>query len=102
MKIAGRENSIVYEIIQFEAPRRVVLRGENAGSVSVDEINVKPAHNGHGSVVTYRADVDLAGAFKIISPIFSLVFKRMGDQARDQMHDWLDEMAADDVAANRV
>jgi len=98
MKIAGRENSIVYEITDYEAPRRVVLRGENAGSVSIDTITVSPAQNGHGAIVEYRADVSLKGAFKLISPVFALFFKRMGDGARDAMHDWLDETAAADRA----
>ena len=99
MKIAGRENSIVYEVTEYEAPTRVVLRGENSGSVSIDEITVKPSQNGHGSVVNYRADVTLKGGFKVIAPIFGLVFNRMGDKARDAMHDWLEECAAGSRAA---
>jgi hypothetical protein len=95
MRIAGRENSIVYEITDFEAPRRVVLRGENSGSVSVDTITVRPAQNGNGAVVTYQAEVTLKGVFKVISPIFGLLFNRMGENARVAMHDWLDECAAD-------
>lgn len=99
MKIAGRENSIVYEITEYAAPSRVVLRGENSGSISIDEITVTPAQNGHGSVVGYRADVTLKGGFKVIGPIFGLVFKRMGEQARVAMHDWLEELASNSRAA---
>lgn len=89
MKIAGRENAIEYEITEFEAPRRVVLRGENSGSVAIDEITVEPRDG--GSRVTYEADVGMKGAFKLATPLFGPVFKRMGDAARDRMQEWLDE-----------
>jgi len=91
MKIFGRENSIVYEVIEYDAPSRVVLRGENAGSVSIDEINVVPA--GDGAAVTYEATVTMKGAFKAITPIFAPVFKRMGDEAKEQIAPWLDSQA---------
>jgi uncharacterized protein YndB with AHSA1/START domain len=91
MRILGRENSIFYEIVEFDPPRRVVLRGENGGSVSVDEISVAP--DGSGSAVTYAAEVTMKGAFKAIAPIFAPVFKRMGDEARDAIGPWLDAQA---------
>lgn len=88
MRILGRENTIEYEITSLEPPRRVVLRGENAGSVAIDEITVEP-HEG-GARVTYAADVSLKGASKVVAPLFAPVFKKMGDSARDQMREWLD------------
>lgn len=90
MKILGRENAIEYEITEIEAPRRVVLRGENSGSVAIDEITVEP-HAG-GSRVTYEAVVSMKGAYKLSAPLFAPVFKRMGDGARDRMREWLDEL----------
>ncbi len=93
MEIFGRENSIEYEILEFDAPTRVVLRGENAGSVAVDEITVEPA--GDGAAVTYSATVTMKGAYKAIGPIFGRVFKRMGDAARDEIGPWLDSRGAD-------
>jgi hypothetical protein len=91
MKIFGRENAIVYEIMEFEPPSRVVLRGENAGSVSEDEISVAPS--GEGAAVTYSAVVTMKGAFKAIGPMFAPVFKRMGDEAKEQIAPWLDSQA---------
>lgn len=88
MRIMGRENAIEYEITDFEPPRRVVLRGENSGSVAIDEITVEP-HEG-GSRVTYEADVSMKGLFKAFAPAFVPVFKKMGDSARDEMQVWLD------------
>jgi hypothetical protein len=92
MEIFGRENSIVYEVIEYDAPSRVVLRGENAGSVSIDEISVVP--QGDGADVTYEATVTMKGAFKVIGPFFGPVFKRMGDEAREQIAPWLDQHAS--------
>lgn len=91
MKIFGRENEIEYEIVEFDAPRKVVLRGENSGSVSVDTITVEPTED--GSAVNYRADVTMKGGFKVIGPFFSPVFKKMGDEARDAMSAWLKDAA---------
>jgi hypothetical protein len=94
MHIFGRDNSIVYEIVEFDPPSRVVLRGENAGSVSIDEISV--AADGEGAAVTYAAEVTMKGVFKALGPVFSPVFKRMGDEARDAMGPWLDSQATQD------
>lgn len=91
MEILGRENSIVYEIVEYDSPARVVLRGENAGSVSIDEISVAPA--GTGSAVTYEATVTMKGAFKAIGPLFAPLFKRMGDEAKESIGPWLDTHA---------
>lgn len=93
MEIFGRENSIVYEIVEFDSPSRVVLRGENSGSVSVDEISVAPHEN--GSAVTYEATVTMKGAYKVIGPLFAPVFKKMGDEAQGRIAPWLDEHATD-------
>lgn len=91
MKIFGRENAIEYEIVEFDAPRLVVLRGENSGSVSVDTITVEP--DGEGSAITYHAEVTMKGGLKVIGPLFGPVFKKMGDEARDAMADWLADQA---------
>lgn len=92
MEIFGRENSIVYEIVEFDAPNRVVLRGENAGSVSIDEISVAPHES--GSAVTYEATVTMKGAYKVIGPLFAPVFKKMGDEAREKIAPWLNQHAS--------
>jgi hypothetical protein len=92
MEIFGRENTIIYEVVEHDSPARVVLRGENAGSVSIDEISVAPHES--GSAVTYEATVTMKGAFKVLGPLFAPVFKRMGDKARDCMGPWLDGHAS--------
>lgn len=93
MQIFGRKNQIEYEVTEYQPPHRVVLRGENAGSVSVDEISVEPA--GSASEVTYEARVTMKGPYKLIGPLFGPVFRRMGDEARDRIGPWLDSQAAE-------
>ncbi len=75
----GRENAFEYEITEFEAPRRLVLRAENSTSISEDTIEV--AARGTGSEMTYDARVTLKGPARLIDPVLGLAFKRLGDNA---------------------
>lgn len=94
LDFAGRENTMVYEVVEFEAGRRVLLRAENEGVVSVDEITVEPAAG--GSRVTYDADLRFKGKLKVMDPMFKLVFKRLGDKAKAGM---VERLSQDDLAA---
>ena len=85
-------NTIDYAIVEYVPHERVVLRGENSGSISVDTITVAEAPGG-GSNVTYDAEVTMKGAYKLSAPLFSPVFKKMGDAAKQRMGEWLDEQA---------
>ena len=42
------------------------------------------------AVVTYDADVRLNGLLRIGDPVFGLVFRRIGDRARDGLAETLD------------
>ncbi|MGZ6827120.1 MAG: SRPBCC family protein, partial [Mycobacteriales bacterium] len=53
---------LVYETVQLDAPRTVVLRGTHFSMVSLDRITFVPREDG-GTDVTYRAQVDLRGPF---------------------------------------
>lgn len=80
--LLGREQRLVYETIEIERPRRVVLRAETATAVSVDEMtfDLKP---GGGTIVTYDAEVGMKGTLRLLEIPFQLVFRRLGDSARD-------------------
>ena len=79
----GRENVIDYVITDYQPNTRVVLRGENAGVVAIDEILV--AANGAKTSVCYSADLRFSGFARLIDPVMGRVFKRIGDHARDGM-----------------
>ena len=75
----GREIPLEYSTTAYERPRRVVLRAENATTISEDTVTVEP--KGTGSEMTYDAQLTLKGAMRLFDPIFGLLFKRLGDNA---------------------
>lgn len=75
----GRDLELAYEITEFEPPRRLVLRAENATSVSEDTVEVEP--HGEGSALTYDARVNLKGPARLLDPLLGLAFRRLGDNA---------------------
>lgn len=75
----GREIPLEYETTAYERPARLVLRAENATTVSEDTVTVRPTES--GCEMTYDAELTLKGAIKLIGPLFGLAFKRLGDNA---------------------
>jgi carbon monoxide dehydrogenase subunit G len=88
----GRNTPLTYEIIAFERPRLVTLRGENANVVSLDTITVEAT--GGGTRVTYDADLSLKGALRVGDPLLKLVFGRIGDKAVGGLEQHLDAVPA--------
>jgi hypothetical protein len=79
VRFAGRENEFVYTTVEFERPRRLVLRAESPTVVSLDTITVEP--EGSGAAVTYDALLEPKGAMKLAAPLLALLFRRLGDNA---------------------
>jgi hypothetical protein len=79
VRFAGRENEFVYETVEFERPRRLVLRAESPTVVSLDTITVEPDTS--GASVTYNALLEPKGAMKLAAPLLALLFRRLGDNA---------------------
>jgi carbon monoxide dehydrogenase subunit G len=75
----GRAVELVYEVTEFEPPRRIVLRGENPTTLSIDEIVVDP--DGEGCRVSYDANLTLKGPLRLADPLLALVFRRVADRA---------------------
>lgn len=94
LDFAGRENTLVYEVVEFEPGRRVLLRAENDGVISLDEITVERADQ--GSSVTYDADLRFKGALRLMDPAFRLVFGRLGDRAKQGM---IERLSQSDLAS---
>ena len=80
VRFAGKENEFMYRTLEFDRPRRIVLRAESSTVVSLDTITFEPA--GAGATVTYDAKLDPKGAMKLAGPLLGLLFKRLGDNAR--------------------
>lgn len=75
----GRESDLVYEITDLQAPRRVVLRGENGAVVSLDEMTFAPVAG--GTRVTYDAQLRFKGLLRLADPLLAAAFRRVGDRA---------------------
>ena len=75
----GRDIPLEYTTTVYERPKRLVLRAENATTISEDTITVEPT--GAGCEMTYEARLTIKGAIRIIDPLFGLLFKRLGDNA---------------------
>jgi hypothetical protein len=72
---------LVYETVELDAPRTVVLRGTHFSMVSLDRITFAAREDG-GTDVTYRAQVDLRGPFRLLGPLLTRSFPKVGDRAR--------------------
>src|SRR4051794_39728831 len=78
-RFAGRDVPLRYEIVEYDAPRRVVLEARRPGFVSRDTITVEPA--GDGSVVHYDAMLTFGGVGRLADPVMQRIFDRIGARA---------------------
>jgi len=72
-----------YVIAAYEPGKRVVLVAETDKVKSTDEITFAP--NGDGCDVTYDAELETLGRFRLATPLVALLFKGIGDRARDSL-----------------
>jgi uncharacterized protein YndB with AHSA1/START domain len=91
-RFLGSESELVYEVSDFEAPGRVVLRGENAAVVSLDEMTFEPASGG-GTRMTYDATLSFKGPLRFADPLLSIAFRRVGDRALEGLRTTLESSA---------
>ncbi len=81
-KIVGVTAELTYKLDTL-SNRTLVFVGTNDSSTSVDTITVDAS--GSGSVITYRADLEMKGAAKILSPAMKLVFEKVANDTEKQM-----------------
>jgi carbon monoxide dehydrogenase subunit G len=74
-----RSMPLEYEIVEFVAPERVVLRAETAFLRSTDTITVGP--EGSGTRVHYEAVLEAKSWARIADPFLAIAFRRIGDRA---------------------
>ena len=87
-KLLGREVTLTYETVALERPRRFVVRADGGSFVSEDTVTVEPADDG-GSVVIYDATLRFSGLGKLLTPLWAVVFRRIGSKAAFGLQDWL-------------
>src|SRR5689334_23297508 len=66
-RFGGRDVPLRYQIVEYVAPRRVVLEAKRPGFVSRDTITVEPS--GEGSVVNYDATLAFGGVGRLFDPL---------------------------------
>ncbi len=82
-RFAGRDVELRYEIVEYDASRRVVLAARRPGFVSRDTITVAPAD--HGSVVRYDALLAFSGLRRLFDPVMQRILDRVGAGAERGM-----------------
>lgn len=88
-KIAGNETELVYTLRDL-TDEQLVLVGENEQATSTDTITVRP--HGDGSEVTYRAELEMHGAAKLLTPVMKVVFEKLGNDTEEDMIRVLDRL----------
>ena len=78
-RFGGRDVPLRYEVVEYDAPRRVVLEAQRPVFVSRDTITVEPAEE--GSVVHYDATLAFGGVGRLFDPVMQRIFNRVGARA---------------------
>lgn len=96
-KFLGRETELDYLVVEHEPDQRLALRGENATLVAHDTMTfVRRAGSGttagEGTTVTYRAEFEFKGLAKLVAPLLSPAFKKLGDDAEQGMREALGQL----------
>lgn len=86
-RFMGSNSELVYEVTEFTPGNRIVLRGENATVLSIDEIIVRD--DGDGSVLDYSADLTLKGPLKLADPLLGIAFNGIAKKALSGLEGWL-------------
>jgi carbon monoxide dehydrogenase subunit G len=82
-KVLGLTVELTYTLKEL-SDRKIVFVGTNRSSTSTDTIKVDAA--GGGSVVTYRADLTMHGAAKVLSPAMKFVFEKLASDTEKQLN----------------
>jgi hypothetical protein len=78
-KFMGMSTELTYELVERDAPRLVVLRGENATVISTDHILIQSADS--GTEVLYTAQFEFKGLARFAEPLLRFPLERLGDSA---------------------
>lgn len=86
----GRETRLTYVVEDLVPNQRIRLRGTNPTVVATDTMTFT-ARPG-GSQVTYSADFAFKGLTRLLAPLLSPAFTRLGNQAANGMRAALDQL----------
>jgi Polyketide cyclase / dehydrase and lipid transport len=78
--LRGNE-TLPYEIVEFDPPRLVAFRGESKTTRYHDRIQMSEEHG--GTRLIYDAELTLRGLLEIGEPAFQVLFERIGRDATE-------------------
>lgn len=81
-KLMGATTELTYTLKEL-TDDTVKFEGVNKASTSTDHLTVRP--HGEGSEITYRAVIDLHGAWKLTDPLMKLFFERIAGEVVDNL-----------------
>jgi carbon monoxide dehydrogenase subunit G len=88
----GKRTQVLrYKVVEWDPPKRFVLKAVTPSLQSFDIVRVAP--DGDGSIVTYDARLDMIGVRRLVNPFLGPVFKRIGDRAAAGLRRVLTEAA---------
>lgn len=90
-RFLGRTTQLIYVVQAYEPRRRVVLRGENATVVARDTMTFTPTASG-GTTVRYQAEFELKGWARLVAPLLTPAFVRLGNAGATQMREILSRL----------
>jgi carbon monoxide dehydrogenase subunit G len=90
-KIFGVTAELTYTLEKL-TESTLVFVGENKSSTSTDTITVDPDDS--GSRLTYRADLEMKGAAKMLNPVMKLVFEKLASDTEKQLSTVLNQLGA--------
>jgi carbon monoxide dehydrogenase subunit G len=70
---------MTYEVIEWDPPNRVVLRGEGTTVIAIDDIRFESTAS--GTRIFYTADLRLKGVLRFAEPLLRSRFDQTGRQA---------------------
>ena len=82
-RFAGRDVPLRYVIVEYDAPRLVVLEARRPRFTSRDTIAVDAVAG--GSVVRYDARLEFGGLGRLVDPVMQRIFNRVGADATTGM-----------------
>lgn len=91
----GRQTVLSYRIVEYDPPRAVTLRGENATVISTDRITFEELD--HATRITYDAELVLKGPLALADTLLRPAFTRICDRALAGLRDKLPPAPADEL-----
>ena len=85
----GRQSPMIYELIEYDPPGSATFQAETSAIRSTDSITVSQRPGG-SSRLTWEADLRLKGVLRLWDIPMRLIFKRIGDKARNGLVEKLD------------